>query len=137
MEKTEKGTLEGDLRMVGEIGRGNARAWEEFVERYTGWALYRAARWCKRHCPHRSPDMECGINSVSLRMDGIAPFAGGSREECDEGMDTYIWILEQLKRKMMKYGGKNGSRLSTFVWTVLNSRELYVDWLRWKYGRVF
>ncbi len=129
--------MDGDLRLVAGIGEGDARQWEEFVERYTGWALYRASRWCKQHCAHRALDMECGIQSVSMRMDGIIPSVSGRREECDEGMDTYIWIMEQLKRKIMKYGGKNGSRLSTFVWTVLNSRELYVDWLRWKYGRVF
>ena len=137
MEINYKGTLEGDLRLVQEISRGNARAWEEFVGRYTGWALYRAARWCQHHCGHRTAGLACGIRAVSLRYDGKEPYTGGNGDECDEGMDTYIWIMEQLKRKAMRFGGRNGSRLSTYVWRVLNSKELYVDWLRWKYGRVF
>jgi hypothetical protein len=146
MEKSEKSALETDARLVDDIGRGDALAWEEFVRRFTGWALYGASRWCERHCPHRYADVDCGIKSVSRRVaaeekraEGAAAnyravFSGG--DECDEGMDTYIWIMEQLKKRIMRYTGRNSSRLSTFVWRVLNSREFYVDWLRWKYGRV-
>jgi hypothetical protein len=144
MVEIDKSALDMDARLVDDIGRGDALAWEEFVRRYTGWALYGAGRWCEKHCPHRFAVMECGIKSVSIRVAAeekawapkYRPGNSGA-EECDEGMDTYIWIMEQLRKRIMRYTGRNSSRLSTFVWRVLNSKELYVDWLRWKYGRVF
>ncbi len=136
MEKSEKGTLKGDLLLVARIEQGDAAAWESFVNEYTGWALYRAQRWCGEHCPNRRAGASCALITVARRMEGI----GGPRpdaDECGDGLDSYIWILEQLRKKIRRYTGKNNSRLSTYIWTVLNSRELYVDWLRWKYGRVF
>jgi hypothetical protein len=135
MDKADKRSLEMDARLVDEVANGNALAWEEFVRRYTGWALYGAGRWCERHCPHRFSDVECGIKSLSMRFADKAP-PPNKGDECDEGMDTYIWIMEQLRKRIMRYTGRNSSTLSTFVWRVLNSRELYVDWLRWKYGRI-
>ena len=135
MDKADKNALEMDARLVDDVAKGDALAWEEFVRRYTGWVLYGAGRWCERHCPHRFSDVECGVKSLSLRVAGKGAAPKG--DECDEGMDTYIWIMEQLRKRIMRYTGRNSSRLSTFVWRVLNSRELYVDWLRWKYGRVF
>lgn len=134
MEKVESGSVQDDLRLVAKIEEGNPRAWEFFVDAYTGWALYRAGKWCGEHCRYKGSGVACGLIAVSRRMEGENP---GAREECDEGMDTYIWIMEQLRKRTTRFTGKNNSRLGTFVWTVLNSKELYVDWLRWKYGRVF
>ena len=136
MDKIDSvGSVNEDSQFVDGIAKGSAPVWEEFVRQYTGWTLYRASAWCEKHCAHRYSGLECGIRSVSLRMDGQKSATRG--DECDEGMDTYIWIMEQLRKRIMRYTGRNGSRLSTFVWTVLNSKELYVDWIRWKYGRVF
>ncbi len=132
----EGDSVSADLRLVARIANGDSASWEEFVDRFTGWSLYRARKWCEGACRHRSPDVECGLAVVSNRL------AGGVRlfsrtQECDEGMDSYIWIMEQLKKKAPRFKGRNNSRLSTFVWRILNSREFFVDWLRWKYGRVF
>lgn len=137
MEITEKGTPRDDLLLVTRIERGDADAWESFVNAYTAWALYRARRWCREHCPHRRAGAICALMTVARQMEGTGgpPPPGG--DECGDGLDSYIWILEQLRKKIRRYTGKNNSRLSTYIWTVLNSRELYVDWLRWKYGRVF
>jgi hypothetical protein len=149
MVKTDKSALEMDALLVDDIGRGDALAWEEFVRRHTGWVLYTSGKWCEKHCPHRFAAMDCGIKSISIRVAAEGGNAKGrtwalnqrsradGAQECDEGMDTYIWIMEQLKKRIMRYTGKNAGRLSTFVWRVLNSRELYIDWLRWKFGRVF
>jgi len=127
--------LDSDLSLVSRISGGDTAAWEEFVERYTDWALYKAREWCVDHCEHSAGTYFCGLTSLSLQRDGKQPQT--YLPECDEGLDTYIWLFEQLKRRIQKYSGKNGCLLSTFVWTILNSRELYIDWLRWKYGRAF
>ncbi|MBI3794943.1 MAG: hypothetical protein HY280_09495 [Nitrospinae bacterium] len=142
MGDNEKDVFEKDALLVDGIAKGDALAWEEFVRRYTGWVLYRSARWCEKHCPYKGSGRACGIKSVSMRMAEIEEplktrWSHSRAGECDEGMDTYIWILEQLEKRIMRYSGRNSSRLSTFVWAVLNSKEFYVDWLRWKYGRIF
>ena len=131
--KTDK--LERDIELVSMIAQGDQKAWEIFVESFTNWVLYKAKEWCVGHCPYSAGEYFCGLTSLSLQRQGQAPRSAAP--ECDEGLDTYIWIFEQLKRRVGKYTGKNDCLLSTFVWTILNSKELHIDWLRWKYGRVF
>jgi hypothetical protein len=133
-DKTVK--LEQDARLVAAIDDGDEDAWALFVERFTGWSLYKSREWCFKHCSYSAADYFCGLQSLQLQREGKTPY-GGDRYECDEGLDTYIWIFEQLKRRVRKYSGKNQCLLSTYVWTLLNSREMYIDWLRWRYGRAF
>ena len=124
-----------DMEFVARIKAGDGDAWAKFVDQHTDWVLYKAKEWCVQHCPHSAGTYMCGLLSLSLQREGKHPNI--SRAECDDGMDTYIWLFEQLRKKITKYSGKNDCLLSTFVWTILNSRELYIDWLRWKYGRAF
>ena len=133
-KESQQGTVEQDLELVSKISNGDGKAWEEFVLSYSGWVLYRARNWCESHCPVSMAEAGCGLISVQRKLEGSA--GNSRREECDEGMDIYIWIFEQLQKRVSRYAGRNKSRLSTFVWQVLNSRELYIDWLRWRYGRV-
>jgi len=129
-----EGNCRDDLALVSRIAEADSEAWKEFVHAYSDWALYRAKLFCERHCPVRSPEVRCGVANLHSQMKG-GPAKRG--DECDDGMDTYIWILQQLSRRVTRYTARNDSRLSTFVWSVLNSREFYIDWMRWKYGRVF
>jgi len=124
-----------DLDLISRISCNDEKAWELFVERFTNWTLYKSREWCISHCKYPAGQYFCGLTSLSLQRDGRSP--GSGLPECDEGLDTYIWIFDQLRRRIKKYTGKNDCLLSTFVWTILNSRELYIDWLRWKYGRIF
>jgi len=132
-DKADK--LARDIELVSLIIKNDQKAWEIFVESFTDWALYKAKEWCVGHCPYSAGEYFCGLTSLSLQRQGTQPRS--QAQECDEGLDTYIWIFEQLKRRVAKYSGKNGCLLSTFVWTILNSKELHIDWLRWKYGRVY
>ncbi|VAX16619.1 hypothetical protein MNBD_NITROSPINAE03-1957 [hydrothermal vent metagenome] len=124
-----------DLDLISRISGDDEKAWELFVDRFTNWTLYKSREWCVSHCKYPAGQYFCGLTSLSLQRDGRSPDTG--LPECDEGLDTYIWIFDQLRRRIGKYTGKNDCLLSTFVWTILNSRELFIDWLRWKYGRVF
>jgi hypothetical protein len=124
-----------DLDLILRISNNDDQAWEFFVERFTNWTLYKSKEWCVAHCKYSAGQYFCGLTSLSLQRDGRVPHS--NLPECDEGLDTYIWIFEQLRRRVKKYTGKNDCLLSTFVWTILNSREFFIDWLRWKYGRVF
>ncbi|MDH5638358.1 MAG: hypothetical protein OEZ04_07700 [Nitrospinota bacterium] len=132
---TKKDKLARDTELVALIIQDDPRAWELFVESFTNWVLYKAKEWCVGHCPYSAGEYFCGLTSLSLQRQGHS--IRNDAMECDEGLDTYIWIFEQLKRRVAKYTGKNDCLLSTFVWTILNSKEMHIDWLRWKYGRVF
>ncbi|GMT41891.1 MAG: hypothetical protein IEMM0002_0302 [bacterium] len=132
-QERDTGSAAEDLRLVSRIAAGDPDSWEEFVTRFTAWSIYRARKLCEGYC--RRPDAACGLLLVSNRLNGGRIFSRGG--ECGTGMDSYIWIMEQLKKRVPAYGAKNNCRLSTFVWRILNSKEFYVDWLRWKYGRVF
>ena len=132
-DKAEK--LERDAKLIRSIADGDDDAWAIFVEQFTDWTLYKAKEWCTGHCRYRAGGYFCGLASLQIQRNGNTPVT--DLPECDEGLDTYIWLFEQLKRKTKKYSGKNDCLLSTYVWTILNSRELHIDWLRWRYGRAF
>lgn len=132
---SKRSKLDSDIDLALKISEGAMDAWEEFVERYTDWVLYKSKEWCTENCRYSAGTYFCGLTSLSLQRDGKT--VRSDLPECDEGLDTYIWIFERLQGKIRKYTGKNECLLSTFVWTILNSRELYIDWLRWKYGRAF
>lgn len=135
MVQQAKEKLKGDIELVAKIVEDDSDAWAIFVERHTDWVLYKAREWCIGHCQHHAGTYFCGLQSLSIQRSGNTPQS--DLPECDEGMDTYIWIFEQLKRRIKKYSGKNDCLLSTFVWTILNAKEFHIDWLRWKYGRAF
>jgi hypothetical protein len=124
-----------DRETVSAIVNGDENAWRGFVDAHTDWVLYKSREWCKGHCQYPAGERLCGLLSLSLQRDGKTP--ASTLPECDDGLDTYIWIFEQLRKKIKKYTGKNGCLLSTYVWTILNSREFHIDWLRWKFGRAF
>lgn len=131
----KSGKIADDVALVSRIKENDDKAWEAFVEKFTDWSLYKAREWCRAHCPYSAGQCFCGLTSLSMQRHGRAPRR--DLPDCDEGLDTYVWILGQLKKKVTRYTGKNECLLSTFVWTILNSRELHIDWLRWKYGRIF
>ncbi len=134
-QPSKQDKLSHDKELVAQIIRNNDESWSVFVEKYTDWVLYKSKEWCTAHCHYTAGQHFCGLTSLSLQRSGRHVHT--EIQECDEGMDTYIWIFEQLRRRIKKYSGKNNCLLSTFVWTILNSRELHIDWLRWKYGRIF
>jgi hypothetical protein len=124
-----------DKQIVSAIVSGDQEAWRGFVDAHTDWVLYKSREWCMGHCGYPASERLCGLLSLSLRRGGKTP--ASTLPECDDGLDTYIWIFEQLRNRIKKYTGKNGCLLSTYVWTILNSREFHIDWLRWKFGRAF
>lgn len=127
--------VERDVELVTRITQGDETAWAQFVESFTDWALYKAREWCVGHCGYKAGGRICGLLNLSRQREGRQ--GRFDLSECDEGLDSYIWIFDQLRNRIKKYSGKNNCLLSTYVWTILNSREMKIDWLRWKYGRAF
>jgi len=120
-EKIDK--QRNDKEIVRRILKGDERAWAQFVDRFTDWVFYRAKELCRKG------------GKFSQKYGEIkSKVTGKTYTYTEEELEVYIWIMKQLKNKLRSYTGKRGASLSTYIWAVLNSRHLFVDFLRWKYG---
>jgi len=122
-----------DVEWVNKINSDDQAAWERFVTAFSPWVLYKARVWCGYDCSLPG-DTSCCLTALSksLKSNTMPPRG----HDCDKGMDVYLWIFGELRKRVGKFSARNGSSLATFVWSVLNSQNLYIDWLRDKYGRI-
>lgn len=136
MEGTEKqkNTI-ADLLLAGLVASSDKMACARFVDEYTDWVLYRIYELMKTHCHYSARQRICSLLVLQKQRKGWQ-FVPDCREQCDECMDSYIWFFEYLKARLKSYKGINDCSLKTYVWSIINSKTTYVDWLRWKYGRV-
>lgn len=123
MSKLTNNTREEDLDLVHRILSGDENAWANFVDCYTDWVFYTANQWTIR------PGQAQKWNELRIfkKRESDRKYTYS-----EEALDVYIWIMDQLRKKLNNYTGK--SALSTYVWALLHSRYLFVDFLRWKYG---
>jgi len=114
-----------DKAFVRRILNGDGQAWAEFVDRYTDWVFYVANQWTTR--PDSAPDW-AGRRKMRSRKTGKNYFYS------EDTLEVYLWLMEQLRHKIKSYTGKRGASLASYVWAVLHSKNLFVDFLRWKHG---
>jgi len=129
-------TIKDDLEFAEKVLTGDESACRRFVEEYTDWVLYRVRDLMKTHCSYPANQYICTLLDLRKLRKGAA-HASDDRIRCDECMDSYIWMFDYLKKRLSSYKGKNNCSLKTYVFSIINSHRIYVDWLRWKYGRVF
>lgn len=127
---------QGQLDYVQQILSGDENVCTRFVEEHTDWVLYKIYDLMKTHCQYSAFKRICCLRILMTERkgNGTSKDAG---EQCDECMDSYLWCFDYLKSRLKSYKGINNCSLKTYVWSVINSRTMYVDWLRWKYGRGF
>ncbi len=123
-----------DTEFVKKILEGNPSCWKDFVEQYTDWILYTAWEFERKFCRTSARFANCSLLLIMRQRKGEKKSYRREGEDCDEGLELYLWLLNQLRRRLKSYQGK--SKLSTYIWTILNSKTMSVDILRWKYGRV-
>jgi len=129
-------SLKDDLKFAKNVLTGDEEVCRRFVEEYTDWVLFRVRELMKNHCSYPANQYLCTLLDLTKRRKGGAYYSDG-RIRCDECMDSYIWMFEYLKKRLGSYKAKNNCSLKTYVFSIINSHSTYVDWLRWKYGRVF
>jgi DNA-directed RNA polymerase specialized sigma24 family protein len=123
-----------DKEFANKILNGDQSCWKEFMERYTDWVLYKAWEFERKFCRLPARLANCSLLLIMRQRKGKkAPYRRGG-EDCDEGVELYLWLFQHLRQRLKSYRGE--SKLSTYIWTILNSKSLRVDILRWKYGRV-
>ena len=123
-----------DKDFVKQILFGDPSSWKEFVENYTDWVLYTAWEFERKFCRRPARKGNCSLLIIMRQRKGNATLHRKNGEDCDEGLELYLWLFKQLRERLKSYRGE--SKLSTYIWTILNSHALHVDILRWKYGRV-
>jgi len=128
--------IKNDLEFSRKVIVGDQGACQSFVEEYTDWVLYRVRELMKTHCSYPANQYLCALLDLKRRRKG-GPHLPDDRVRCDECMDSYIWMFEYLKKRLGSYKGKNNCSLKTYIFSIINSHSMYVDWLRWKYGRAF
>lgn len=98
------------------------RAWAEFVERYSGMIYDQALRftWHETYYQHAEK------RRVFL--------FGKRRALSDAAQDAYLWLLQQLRRKLRYHERMNEMPLADFIKMNLRSRNLLFDYLRWRGG---
>lgn len=125
-----------DMEFARRVLSGDEKACKKFVDNYTDWVLYKIWLMMKSHCPYSASEYACSLLTVWRQRKGNAMPAEGLTQ-CDECMDSYIWLMEYLKKRLESYKGKNNCGLRTYMWSIINSSYMYNDWLRWKYGRAY
>lgn len=123
-----------DLTFAGSVCSRDAGSCEKFVDEYTDLVLSKVSALMKTHCTHSARGRLCSLIVLRKRLRGDQYFP---IEQCDECLDSYVWFFEFLMNKIKAYKGTNNCSLKTFVWSIINSRSTYIEWLRWKYGRAY
>ncbi|MGD0282133.1 MAG: hypothetical protein ABSB95_07205 [Dissulfurispiraceae bacterium] len=126
--------IDEELTFAGSVCSGEADACEKFMDEYTGLVLSKVSALMKTHCSYPARERACSLIVLNKQRRGVRYFPV---EQCDECMDSYVWFFEFLKNKIKAYKGTNDCSLKTFVWSIINSRSTYIEWLRWKYGRAY
>lgn len=124
-----------DISRAQLLSSGDAASCRIFVNDYSQMVLWRVLQLMKTHCHYPAREKVCTLKILQKQMKGGRyPTAF---DQCDECLDSYIWFFEFLKKKLKSYQGRNECSLKTFIWSIIHSRTTYLEWLRWKYGRVF
>jgi hypothetical protein len=126
----ESGKHESDKEFVARILAGDEKAWAEFVERYTDWVFYKANKWVRREAL-QSREKKRKLRNLKSEKE---------YEYSEAALAVYLWLFQQLRNKLRAYTGKGAyenkasASLSTYVWAVLNSNYLFIDYLKWRPG---
>ncbi len=98
------------------------RAWAEFVEHYSGVVYDQATRWTWREAHYQH-----GEKRRVFLFDK-------EREISEAAQNAYLWLLQQLQLKLRYYERVHEMPLADFVKMNLRSKNLLIDYLRWRDG---
>jgi len=117
---------EDELKLVRAIKNNDRDSWKTFVDKYSDLIFSSIRQWCQPYCRRSSYSHICPWCLSYQRS--VSAYS----ETCEEALDMYIFSLEALKGRIVKFRGE--SRLSTFI--VASMRYVKLDYFRQKYGRL-
>jgi len=125
-----------DLDFAAIVQSGKRDEVRKFVEGYSPLVLGKIWFWMKDNCRRKSSLTLCTLLYLQYSLKKESSRASG-KAQCDDCIDSYLWAFEYLKKRLKSYKAKNNCTLKTYIYALLNSKTMYIDWLRWKYGRAF
>ena len=112
-----------DLSFAKLVNLGVGDACEKFVNEYTDLVLSKIWNLMKTHCNYPAREKVCSLIILQKQRKG----SSYSEDQCDECMDSYIWLFEFLKNKIKAYKGTNNCSLRTFVWSIVPAHSTYME----------
>ncbi|MEW6379830.1 MAG: hypothetical protein AB1611_09505 [bacterium] len=117
------------------VSAGDSNACEVFVNDFTDLVLSRVWGLMKTHCHYAAREKMCALLFLQKQKKGSnRPWP---EDQCDECLDSYLWFFDFLKKKVKSFQGINDCSLKTYIWSIVYSHSTYIEWLRWKCGRIF
>lgn len=86
--------------------------------------------FCKRFCGDNRHQYACTLFTTWGLKEGGAPM-------CEWGNGSYAWMLDDLtgSPRLGRFEGRDGATLSSYLFTIANSRPFYERWKDWRFGR--
>ncbi|MBN2010928.1 hypothetical protein JW960_16385 [candidate division KSB1 bacterium] len=113
-----------DKQFVDTILAHDESAWHQFVDQFTDSVFSLAKRWTQRETLKADKHQTRQFTN---------PVTGEISDYNDDTVEAYLWLFEQLRNKLASFEGIIS--LEKFVWSKLNSPNLFKDYLVHKYGK--
>lgn len=119
-----------DLILVEKAVLGDPSAKEAITQVVHSVIQTQTKIFCKRFCGRLYIHYKCTLVPEWSRKAKDIPL-------CEWGNHSYAWMLEDLcsPDRLARFSGKNGARLTTYFFTIINSVAFYERWKDWRFGR--
>lgn len=91
---------------------------------------FQTNRFCKRFCRENRFRYRCTLQP---------PVKPSQKDAllCEYGNASYCWMLDDLtnSNRLLKFEGKNGARIDSYLYCIANSLPFYERWKDWRFGR--
>ena len=118
------------VQLAKQAAQGDPQARATVNEQVHHIITYQTDRFCKRFCRENQYYYICTLPSPWGSPAKDAPL-------CEWGNASYAWMLEDLtnENRLRQFEGKNGARLSDYIYHIANSLPFYERWKDWRFGR--
>ena len=92
--------------------------------------ITKSKKFCKEFCGDNRFQYQCPLDSRWGCQGPDVPL-------CGFGNDSYVWMRDELtsERRLNKFEGKNGAKLSHYINTIAHSFQFKERWKDWRFGR--
>lgn len=104
-----------DKQFVEKILAGNQSCWKDFVEKFTDWVLYAAWIFEQKFCDQPNRFNKCSLLFIMRERKGKNKRFQSNGENCDNGIELYIWLLSHLRSRLKSCRGEDNSKFTDVI----------------------
>lgn len=118
------------VNMARQAANGDAESRKVINTQIHPIITYQTNRFCRRFCYGKRYRYVCTLPSQSALK---APVGA---QLCEYGNASYAWMLEDLThpKRLLRFEGRNGARLTDYLYRIANSLPFYERWKDWRLG---